>query len=35
MADYSGKKHIVSVLMRCYTDRVPITVTFWHPAAKF
>ena len=26
MADYSGKKHMVSALMRRYTDRVPVTV---------
>ena len=26
MADYSGKKHIISALMRRYTDRVPITI---------
>ena len=26
MADYSGKKHIISALMRRYTDRVPVTV---------
>ena len=25
MTDYSGKKHIVSALMRRYTDRVPVT----------
>ena len=25
MADYSGKKHFVSALMRRYTDRVPVT----------
>ena len=26
MADYSGKKHIISALMRRYTDRIPVTV---------
>lgn len=26
MVDYSGKKHMVSALMRRYTDRVPVTV---------
>ena len=26
MAEYSGKKHIVSALMRRYTDRVPVTI---------
>jgi len=26
MTDYSGKKHIISALMRRYTDRVPVTV---------
>ena len=26
MADYSGKKHMVSALVRRYTDRVPVTV---------
>jgi uroporphyrinogen decarboxylase len=26
MADYSGRKHIVSALMRRYTDRVPVTI---------
>jgi len=25
MADYSGRKHIVSALMRRYTDRIPVT----------
>ena len=26
MVDYSGKKHIISALMRRYTDRIPVTV---------
>ena len=26
MADYSGKKHIISALMRRYTNRIPVTV---------
>ena len=26
MAEYSGKKQIISALMRRYTDRIPVTV---------
>jgi hypothetical protein len=26
VADHCGKKHIISALMRRYTDRVPVTV---------